>query len=189
MALDPTTTKSPQKPGFFKFLNKGASEPPQRFSSRALLKVAMIRAIPVALFVTIHDPLVRAVLLVLCLLSVIQGVFKILSKSADGWKGFVKAAVYGIGAVAITAGIANDRAQADALVSKIEEYKQQHGSYPERLDDLVPKILSSIQSIGLGRPIYGKEADTYQVMYRDAWESICTYRPARGAWTCGGMRY
>jgi hypothetical protein len=188
MGVEPTTADSPHKPGFFKFPNKGVSNPPEKLSGWALLKIATIRAIPVTLFVTIHDPLVRVVLLALCVLAVILGIFNILSKRSDGLKEFAKAAVYAIGATAITVGIANDRAQADVLVSKLEEYKQQQGSYPERLDDLVPNTLPNISSIGLGRPIYGKEADSYLLAYRVSWENNCSYRPASGSWTCRGMR-
>jgi len=153
-----------------------------------MFKIAIIRAIPVTLFTTAHDPLVRAVFLVLCLSGIILGAFNILSKRPDGWNQFVKAAVYGIGAAVITASIADDRVQADALVARLEEFKQQAGSYPEKLDDLVPRMLPNIRSIGLGRPIYGKQADSYMLTYRNAWESSCAYQPATHGWTCGELR-
>lgn len=195
MVTEPAPPDSTQKPGSLELQNTGNSKPPEPISGKALVRIAIIRAVPVAALASIHDPLVRTMLFALCLYGFVLGAFILLSKMGyvtvrskrpDIWKSFfVKAAVYGAGAVLVTVGIAADLAQADSFVRKLEEYKQKQGSYPDKLADMVPQVMPSIPSIGLGRLRYLKEANSYTLSYGVAWERTCTYRSTNSAWTCG----
>jgi len=91
----------------------------------------------------------------------------------------VKAAIYGIAAIVVYIHVADDNNQVGILAVKLEEYKRQHGVYPEQLDALVPALLPAIPKPGLGRLYYTRKADSgsYSLGYKRSVGSYCSYTP------------
>jgi len=159
--------------------------PPEKISGGKLFTIFISRAIPAAFIAfALHDPMIGAVLGILCAAGVLMGVTNIRSKPAYGLSHLVRAASYGVAAIIVYVGIANDQRQVDMLVAKLGEYKRLHGDYPERLDALVPALMPEIPKVGLMKFIYAKENNSYWLSYRPSVAGPCSYRPEAGSWKC-----
>ena len=149
----------------------------------SIIPIVISRGILVAPFIFLHD------LITIWPLGIMSGIAFIMAlsgKPAAARVRLAKAVVYGTAAIAINHYVANDRSQPDMLVSKLEEYKRQHGVYPEQLDAMVPALLPAIPKIGLMSFQYRRKEDTssYWLSYRPSIAGPCSYTPERGKWKC-----
>jgi len=149
----------------------------------SLATVVISRGILAALLVVIHEPITIGVLAVMASTALVMAV---IGKPAATRSRLAKAAIYGIAAIAIYFYGAHDRSQRDMLVGKLDEYKRQHGVYPEQLDDMIPAQLPKIPKSGLTgfQYIRQEDASSYSLLYRPSNAGPCSYTPERGEWKC-----
>lgn len=104
--------------------------------------------------------------------------------------GAIKAAIYGVAAVIAFfmhgAAQSDDRAQGDLLVGKLEQYRQSHNAYPEKLQELSPSLLPQIPRARFSPYIYASASDgSYLLSYVNLPPGgRCTYRSKAKAWKC-----
>lgn len=173
---DPIILKAPQ------VLSRKDSITPQApqavSDADSIIPIVISRGILVAPFIFLHD------LITIWPLGIISGIAFIMAvtgKPAAARVRLAKAIVYGTAAIAINHNVSNDQSQLDMLVSKLEEYKRQHGVYPEQLDTMVPALLPAIPKIGLMSFQYRREdAGSYRLSYRPSIAGPCSYTPERG---------
>lgn len=148
-----------------------------------IMQVVISRGAIAALLIVLHDPMTTGLLAIMAGIAFVMAVS---GKPAATRTRFAKAAIYGVAAMAIYFYVSHDRSQGDMLVSKLEEYKRQHGAYPERLDALVPELLPEIPKLGLIGFMYARQegANSYSLMYRPSTVGPCSYTPERGKWSC-----
>lgn len=149
----------------------------------SIIPIVISRGILVAPFIFLHDPIT---IWPLGIMSSIAFIMAVSGKPAAARVRLAKAVVYGTAAIAINHYVSNDQSQPDMLVSKLEEYKRQHGVYPEQLDAMVPALLPAIPKIGLMSFQYRRKEDTnsYWLSYRPSIAGPCSYTPERGKWKC-----
>lgn len=152
-------------------------------SKESLTTVVVSRGILVTPFILLHD------LITIWPLGIMSGIALIMAvtgKPAAARARFAKAVVYGTAAIAISFNISKSQNETDLLVSKLEEYKRQHGVYPERLDAMVPALLPAIPKVGSMSFQYKRKEDTssYRLSYRPSIAGPCSYTPESGKWKC-----
>lgn len=152
-------------------------------AKESLIPVVISRGVLAALLTALHDPIMISLLV---LMAVIALVMAVSGKSAATRARLVKAAIYGAAAIVVYIHVSNDRSQADMLVSKLEEYKRQHGVYPERLDTMIPALLPAIPKSGTQGFKYAirEGYSSYWLTYKPSVAGPCSYTPERGEWTC-----
>lgn len=118
--------------------------------------------------------------------SVLMAAMRMRGKPAVAVSHLVAAAIYIGVAVAATQyfsiKVKND---ADIIANKLEEYKQQVGDYPDRLDALVPAMLPEIPKPRPTGFLYFKSEDSYTLYYRTL-SKTCFYRPGKAVLECRG---
>ena len=75
--------------------------------------------------------------------------------------------------------------EAAPIISALELYKNERGSYPESLDDLIPKYIPEMPSRNF---FYVIEKDTYILAFKYEGPGVnsCAYSPGKG-WDCTGL--
>lgn len=116
-------------------------------------------------------------------ISVLMAAVRMRGKLAVAGAHLVAAAIYGAAAATVQLSSANVRNDADLIISKLEEYKKQHGSYPDRLDALVPALLPAIPKPGPTGFLYGKSEDSYNLHHRSVAKN-CSYGPNKPEPVC-----
>lgn len=171
-------------PRVFPDTNLAAPQAPQaRHETNSIIPIVVSRGILVTPFILLHD------LITIWPLGIMSGIALIMAvsgKPAAARARFAKAVVYGTAAIAISSNISKSQNETDLLVSKLEEYKRQHGVYPERLDAMVPTLLPAIPKVGSMSFQYNRKEDTssYRLSYRPSIAGPCSYTPERGKWKC-----
>ena len=114
----------------------------------ALYKVVMGRVVLAALVVLLAGWVGAPLLGTMALGGFLWSLRHVRKAPAVFKVGAIKAAIYGVAAVIAffiqDAAQLDDRAQGDLLVGKLQQYKQSHNSYPEKLQELVPSLLPQI---------------------------------------------
>lgn len=171
-------------PRVFPDTNLAAPQAPQaQHDTDSIVLIVVSRGILVTPFILLHD------LITIWPLGIMSGIALIMAvsgKPAAARARFAKAVVYGTAAIAISSNISKGQSETDLLVSKLEEYKRQHGVYPERLDAMVPALLPGIPKVGLMSFQYNKKEYTssYRLSYRPSIAGLCSYTPESGKWKC-----
>ena len=155
--------------------------PPAKVS---LIPVVISRGILAALLIVLHGPMTMGPLVLMVGIALVMAVS---GKPVATRARFAKAAIYGLATIAVYVYVSHDRSQGDMLVSKLEEYKRQHGAYPERLDAMVPALLPAIPKPGLkGGFQYARQegSGAYRLSYSPSVAGPCSYAPESGKWKC-----
>ncbi|MCK9388681.1 MAG: hypothetical protein M0Q22_09875 [Sulfuritalea sp.] len=156
---------------------------PEKLSWRTYAGIVISRGLLAVILASVHDPLVIAFLGFLCVVGLLGAV--IWRTQAVTWRAqLIKAVIYGMAAVYAYGALMNDRANADILVAKLAEYKLQHGSYPEKLDALVPALLPEIPTAGFVGFKYVRDQDAYRLYYRPSVAGPCFNSPTIKGWKC-----
>jgi hypothetical protein len=147
--------------------------PPKKDS---LVWVVVSRGFLATCLAAVPDPMI------IFLLGTLAGIALVVAgigKSTDARVRLVKAAIYGVAAMVVYIHVADDRNQVDVLAGKLEEYRRQHGEYPEKLDAMVPALLPAIPKPGLGPLLYNRKPDSnsYWLSYRMSADGRCSYTP------------
>jgi hypothetical protein len=74
------------------------------------------------------------------------------------------------------------------LIDALAEYHNQHGSYPETLEALVPDFVDAVPATYDNLPLEYTRTDTSYTLefsYQRPGMNTCVYRPD-GDWTCSG---
>lgn len=161
---------SPQKTPAIKIV-EGSS--PKKDS---LVWIVISRGFLATCLAAVPDPMM------IFLLGTLAGVallMAVMGKPTDARVRLVKAAIYGVAAMIVYIHVADNQNQVGVLAGKLEEYKRQHGEYPEKLDALVPALLPVIQKPGLGPLLYTRKPDSssYSLYYRTSVYRRCSYTP------------
>lgn len=112
-----------------------------------------------------------------------QAVARVRRKPAVAAPHLVAAAIYGAAVATVQFSATKARNDGDLIVSKLDEYKKQHGDYPDRLDALAPAMLPAIPHPGPAGFIYSKSEDYYTLIYRSV-AGNCFYRPGKAMREC-----
>jgi hypothetical protein len=75
--------------------------------------------------------------------------------------------------------------EAALIVSALELYKNERGSYPASIDDLIPKYILKMPNLKF---YYVTENDTYIFVFKYEGPGVnsCKYSPGKG-WDCTGL--
>lgn len=74
------------------------------------------------------------------------------------------------------------------LISALEQYKKEHGDYPQTLNALVPKYVPGIEPRDNGTMRYDKKETGYRLVftYSGPGMNVCAYEPEKKKWDCYG---
>lgn len=77
------------------------------------------------------------------------------------------------------------QASSDVIIDALNRYKQDHGFFPERLQDVTPSYLVEIPKSAYDDRefIYEKSDASYQLIYLGAFGAEATYHSASKEWT------
>lgn len=156
----------------------------------ALYKVVIGRVVLAALVVLFADWLGTPLLGVVAIGGFLWSLRNVRKAPAAFRIGAIKAAIYGVAAVIAFllhgAARSSDRTQGDLLVGKLEQYKQSHNAYPEKLQALAPSLLPQIPRARFSPFIYASAGDgSYLLSYVNLPPGgRCTYRSQTRAWKC-----
>lgn len=137
-----------------------------------LYKIVIGRTLLAAILATTLDWVGALLLIVLCIGAALLAGVDRLRKRPEVRAGLVKAAIYGVGAVAafglLDARRADDQATADRVVAALARYHGLHGAYPESLKQLAPALLAEIPRTRHSRLLYNRPAaGEYSLSYMD----------------------
>lgn len=157
---------------------------------RLLWRMALGRGLLAAFLVLSFDWVAMPLLI---LMALVAGIFLLRARRqgmADGARaGRIKALIYGLASLAAVGLFvtrqAEDRKNGDALVAAIEQFKAQRGSYPGRLEELVPGQFKEIPRPHHGPYLYLNEAGSWRLLYVFLPPGgKCAYGSGERAWQC-----
>ena len=155
-----------------------------------LSRVVLGRVVLAALVVIFADWMAAPLLGVIAVAGFLWALRSLRKAPAAFRAGAIKTAIYAVAAVIAFfvhgAAQSNDRAQGDLLVGKLEQYKQAHQAYPEKLQELAPALLPQIPRARFSPFVYASSPDgTYFLTYINLPPGgRCTYRSQAKAWKC-----
>lgn len=137
-----------------------------------IYKIVIGRTVLAALIVLIGDWVAAPLLGFIAVAGLIMSLLNLKRNPSAVRVGIIKTAIYGTAAVValIFHGSmqSQDREQAEMLVRKLEQYKQEHRAYPEKLAALTPALLPKIPRSRYGPYMYSLESDgSFRMTYVD----------------------
>jgi hypothetical protein len=85
--------------------------------------------------------------------------------------------------------VAESKEKGHAIIDALNDYKSQHGSYPEELSTLVPEFVESIEgpTAGTKKWIYHlfNNGDVFQLSFEGPYEHspVCFWNSSSGKWS------
>ena len=155
-----------------------------------LYRMVIGRVVLAALVVILADWIAAPLLGVISIAGFLWALRHLRKAPAAFRVGAIKAAIYGVAAVIAFfvhgAAQSSDRTQGDLLVSKLEQYKQAHHAYPEKLQQLAPEFLLQLPKARFSPFVYASSSDgTYFLSYVHLPPGgRCTYRSEARLWKC-----
>lgn len=137
-----------------------------------LYRIVIGRIILAAFIILIGDWVAAPLLGSIAIAGLLLSLLDLKRKPSAVRVGIIKSAIYGtaaVGALIFHGSMqSQDREQAEMLVRKLEQYKQEHRAYPEKLAALTPALLPQIPRSRFGPYMYSLESDgSFRMTYVD----------------------